>query len=83
MLFEKGLAERWHCETCFTRTEVRSLVLRTLIWGTRGVKGRAHCAIGVVPTLAQRTRKNGAPPHTAQSQNPLSSALKCPISTPK
>jgi len=26
------------------------------------VKGKAHCAISVVPTLAQRTRKNGAPP---------------------
>jgi len=26
------------------------------------VKGKVHCAVGVVPTLAQRTRKNGAPP---------------------
>jgi len=32
----------------FTRPEVRSLVLRTLIWGTRGVKGKAQCAISVV-----------------------------------
>src|SRR6267142_6376395 len=29
--------------------------------GTRGLKGKAHCAVSVVPTLAQRTRKNGAP----------------------
>jgi len=27
-----------------------SLILRTLIWGTRGVEGKAHCAISVVPT---------------------------------
>src|ERR1700674_2670541 len=40
----------------------QSFILRTLICGTRGVKGTAHCAISVVPTLAQRTRKNGAPP---------------------
>jgi hypothetical protein len=26
-----------------------------------GVTGKAHCAISVIPTLAQRTRKNGAP----------------------
>jgi len=26
------------------------------------VEGKAHCAVSVVPTLAQRTRKNGAPP---------------------
>jgi len=31
-----------------------------LIWGTRGVKGKARCAISVVPTLPQGTRKNGA-----------------------
>jgi hypothetical protein len=45
----------------FTRPEVRSL---SYAWslGTRGVKGKAHCAISVVPTLAQRTRKDGAPP---------------------
>jgi hypothetical protein len=27
-----------------------------------GVKGKAHCAISVVPTLAQRTRKGWATP---------------------
>ena len=45
----------------FKRPVVRSLSLRTLIWGARGVKGKAHGAVSVVPTLAQRTRKNGAP----------------------
>jgi len=40
----------------------RRFILRTLIWGTRGVKGKAHGAVSVVPTLAQRTRKNGPPP---------------------
>jgi hypothetical protein len=29
--------------------------------GARGVKGKAYCAISVVPTLAQRTRKDRAP----------------------
>jgi hypothetical protein len=32
-----------------------------LIWGIRGVQRKARCAISVVPTLAQRTRKDGAP----------------------
>jgi len=36
--------------------------LRTLISGTLGVKGKGHGAISLAPTLAQRTRKDGAPP---------------------
>ena len=50
----------WHCKTPLYAAGGRIFILRTLIWAARGVKGKAHCAISVVPTLAQRTRKNGA-----------------------
>src|SRR5229473_1202124 len=56
-----GSPNCWHCETPLYAVGGRIFILRTLIWGTRGVKGKAHCAISVVPTLAQKTRKNGAP----------------------
>ncbi len=56
-----GSPNCWHCETPVHSAGDHIFILRTLIWGTRGVKGKAHCAISVVPTLAQRTRKNGAP----------------------
>src|SRR6266852_7068372 len=56
-----GWPNCWHCETPLYANGGQIFILRTLIWGTRGVKGKAHCAISVVPTLAQRTRKNGVP----------------------
>jgi hypothetical protein len=40
----------------------RRFIFRTLIWGTRGVKGEAHCAISVVPTLAQRNAQEWGTP---------------------
>src|ERR1700676_420056 len=57
-----GSPNCWHCETPLYAAGGRRFVLRTLVWGTRRVKGKAHCAISVVSTLAQKTRKNGAPP---------------------
>ncbi len=40
----------WHCKTPLYAAGGRIFILRTLIWAARGVKGKAHCAISVVPT---------------------------------
>src|SRR5437588_1037905 len=36
-----------HCETPVYAAEGQIFILRTLVWGTRGVKGKAHCAVSV------------------------------------
>ena len=57
-----GSPNCWHCETPLYAARVQIFILRTLIWGTRGVKARPVVQSVWFPTLAQRTRKNGAPP---------------------
>src|SRR5216684_5533916 len=56
-----GAPNCWHCETPFCAVGGQIFISRTLIWGTRGVKGKAHCAIGVVPTLAMVPQGMGHP----------------------
>ena len=46
----------WHCETPLYAAEGQIFISRTLIWGTRGVRCKAHCAISVIPTLATPLR---------------------------
>jgi hypothetical protein len=54
-----GSPNCWHGETPLYAAGGQIFILRTLIWGTRGVKGKARCVGSVVPTLAQRTDAQG------------------------
>ena len=45
-----GSPNCWHCETPLYAAGGRIFILSTLISGTRGVKGEAHCAISLPPT---------------------------------
>ncbi len=45
----RGSPNCWHCETPLYAAGGQIFILRTLIWGTRGVKGKAHCAISLPP----------------------------------
>jgi hypothetical protein len=51
-----------HCETPVYAAGSQIFILRTLIWGTRGVKGKAHCAVSVVShSCAKDAQEWGTP----------------------
>ena len=72
-----------HCETPLYAAGGQIFILRTLIWGTRGVKGKDHCAISVVPTLAQKDAQEWGTPAYGSISKPLSRVQKSHLSTPK
>jgi len=60
-LFEKWLAKLLALWDSGLRGRRWDPYLTHVHLGTRGVKNKAHCAIGLAPTHSQKTRMNGAP----------------------
>jgi len=57
-----GSPNCWRCETPLYAAGGQIFILRMLIWGTRCVKGEAHCAISVVShSCAKDAQEWGTP----------------------